>query len=357
MLGSVDKSGPSMHRPLLASLLSIAVVMAGSTLRAQTPAIATAGSVSRPNLTWKTLGGEQLWTDELVYGKWRMQRNELTGHYRLLDPKNVRRAWGTDDECRAVLALIKWREKLQPLSGPAVVTLHGLVRTRDHMTPLGEFLEQQGGFTWINVSYASTRRSIDDHAQSLARVIENLNGVSEIHFVCHSMGNLVVRRYLGEASQPQPRWRPDPRIKRMVMLGPPNNGAKVAALLADALHENDLARFLAGPSAWQLARQWDDTQKLLATPPFEFGVLAGGCGDDCGLNPLLAGDDDLLVTVAETRLPGATDFRIVNCRHGRLVDDPDVMPQVLKFLKHGYFTSADERQPIVTLETPMAAAQ
>jgi hypothetical protein len=345
-----------MNRLLLVNWIAVAVLLVGRTLFAQSAAVETATFDARPNLAWKTLGSEQFWTDELVYGKWRIQRNELIEHYRLLDPKNVRRAWGSGEECRAALALIKWREKLPPLSGRAVVTLHGLGRTREHMEPLGEFLEWQGGFTWINMSYASTRRSIDDHAQSLARVIEGLHGVGEVNFVCHSLGNLVVRRYLGEASQMQPRWQPDPRIKRMVMLGPPNNGAKVAGLLADTLRENELARFIAGPSAWQLARQWDDTQKLLATPPFEFGVLAGGCGDDCGLNPLLAGDDDLFVTVAETRLPGAADFRVVNCRHGRLVDDPAVMQQVLNFLQHGYLTSPDERQPIVPPQAPVAAA-
>ena len=46
----------------------------------------------------------------------------------------------------------------------------------------------------------STRRSLDDHARSLARVIEGLEGIDEIDFVCHSLGNLIVRRYLGEAS-------------------------------------------------------------------------------------------------------------------------------------------------------------
>ena len=39
---------------------------------------------SRFNLKSPTLGGKQFWYDELVYGDWRIQRNVLTKHYRLL---------------------------------------------------------------------------------------------------------------------------------------------------------------------------------------------------------------------------------------------------------------------------------
>jgi pimeloyl-ACP methyl ester carboxylesterase len=218
------------------------------------------------------------------------------------------------------------------------------------MDAVGEYLEKQGGYTWINFSYASSRRPLDDHAEALARVINGLEGIDEINFVGHSLGNLVVRRYLGEAAQLNPRWTVDPRIKRMVMLGPPNNGAQIAGVVAELLQDNDLARFVAGPSAWQLAREWDQTKKLLGTPAFEFGVIAGGFGDTSGLNPLINGDDDLIVRVEETRLPGAADFRVVNSRHGWLVYDPAVLQQTLCFLQNGCFTTADQRQPIPTLE-------
>ena len=33
----------------------------------------------------KTLGGRQLWGDVAVFHDWRIQKNILTGHYRLLD--------------------------------------------------------------------------------------------------------------------------------------------------------------------------------------------------------------------------------------------------------------------------------
>jgi hypothetical protein len=327
-------------------------------LFAQTPATPASltKSAAPVNFAWRTLGGEQFWSDELVYGQWRIQRNEFTGHYRLLDPTDVRRAWGTAEQCREALDELKQKEKLPPLAGRAVITLHGFGRSRDHMEAIGQALEKQGDYTWINVSYASTRRSLDEHAQSLASVVGGLEGVEEIDFVCHSLGNLVVRRYLGEASQEQPRWKADPRIKRMVMLGPPNNGARLAKLVAEVLNDSEVARLIAGPAAWQLAREWNDASKLLATPQFEFGIIAGGAGDNRGLNPLLGGDDDFVVTVEETRLVGATDFRLVPCRHGRLMSDPSVQQYVLDFLDRGCFTTPEERQPIAAGPPAEAAA-
>jgi pimeloyl-ACP methyl ester carboxylesterase len=341
-----------MNRLCLVLLAVLAVMWVGPS-SAQSPEPATADRAPI-NFAWRTLGGEQLWSDVLVYGAWRIQRNELTDHFRLLDPRDVRRAWGTHAQCRGEFDRLRRTGVIAPLDGKAVITLHGYGRSRDHVQQLGSKLAETGQYAWINAGYSSTRGALEQHAESLAQVISGLEGIDEIHFVCHSLGNLVVRRYLGEANAEQPRWQPDPRIKRMVMLGPPNQGAKAATLLADLLHDNELARFLAGPSAWQMARQWDEANKLLATPAFEFGIIAGGYQDNRGLNPLLHGDDDLVVCVEETRLPGAADYRIVQCRHGYLVYDPLVQQYVIQFLRHGYFTSPEEKQPLTRLDVPPA---
>lgn len=47
-----------------------------------------------PNITFPTLGGYVFWIDLLKVNGWRLQRNEFTGHCRVLDPDNCRRAWG-----------------------------------------------------------------------------------------------------------------------------------------------------------------------------------------------------------------------------------------------------------------------
>ncbi|MEX2316997.1 MAG: hypothetical protein WD669_07590, partial [Pirellulales bacterium] len=47
------------------------------------------------NFLTKTAGGKQFWADLWFFHEWRIQRNALTGHYRLLDGANYRRASGT----------------------------------------------------------------------------------------------------------------------------------------------------------------------------------------------------------------------------------------------------------------------
>jgi pimeloyl-ACP methyl ester carboxylesterase len=298
------------------------------------------------NFPTATLGGAQFWSDELIFHRWRIQLNAFTGHYRLLDENDYRHAWGTFEQCKAKLDAIRREKELPRMKGTAVVTLHGLIRSREVMEGIGEFLEQEGDMTWINVSYASTRRSLDDHAASLAKIIDNLDGIDQIHFVGHSLGNLVVRRYLGEATQPKPKWKVDSRIKRFVMLGPPNNGAHLAEIFKD----NKLYGMLMGPSGKQIAA-WSEVEKRLGTGNCEFGIIAGGLSGPILNNPLVRGDDDLIVSVEETRLAGACDFLSVPLNHGQLMHDQDVQKKTLNFLQHGCFIAADQRHPIEAVPT------
>lgn len=326
-------------------LLACSVIFTAQTVAVgQQPALPTftIPAFTPPNLPTITLGGEQFWSDELVRNGWRLQVNVMTGHHRLLDNKDVRRAWGNHEQCHAKFAEIAKSEGWPQLKPKVVITMHGLIRSREAMEGIGAHLQKEGDYECINVGYASTRRSIDQHAESLAKIIAGLEGVEEINFVCHSLGNIIVRRYLGEATAVEPKWKPDPRIKRFVMLGPPNNGAE----LAKRFIGNKVVAMVIGPSGKQLSREWDTVSTKLAVPQCEFGIIAGGNGSDAGLNPLITGDDDWVVSVAETRLPGARDFRTVNLLHGQLMNNPQVQSCVLNFLQAGHFESDAARQPI-----------
>ncbi len=288
-----------------------------------------------------TLGGWQFWTDELFFHKWRIQRNASSGVYRLLDARDFQHARGSFDACRAKLEEIKREKELPPMRGTAVVVLHGLLRSRGAMAGLCEHLERQGKYSVCNMGYASGQHDVAAHARALDRVLQNLDGVEEIHLVAHSMGNIVVRHYLHDRYRDKDRPA-DPRIKRFVMLAPPNHGS----LLAYVVGENKVFAALAGEAGQQLGRDWAKIEARLATPKFEFGVIAGGRGNGKGYNPLLPGDDDGTVTVAGTRLSGARDFVVVPVLHGVATRDPRVADLTLSFLQHGHFVSEEARQPI-----------
>lgn len=293
------------------------------------------------NLATPTGGGKQFWTDRLVHHGWRIQQNVYTGHCRLLDDNDVRRAWGTRDQCQKAFDRLRVELALPPVHGKVVVTVHGLGRTRQSMAGMGACLAKRGGYAWLNFSYASTRDSIDAHGKALLEVLQALDEAEEVHFVAHSLGNLVVRRYMHERAL-APLEARGPRLGRFVMLAPPNQGAELAVRMRD----NELFRLIFGASGRQLAVQWDEVERRLAIPPCPFGILAGGQGEAGVNNPLISGDDDLVVTVAETRLAGAADFLVVPEFHTFIMDAPAVRQSTLRFLQHGYFLSSEARQPI-----------
>ena len=68
-----------------------------------------------------------------------------------------------------------------------------------------------------------------------------------------------------------------------------------------------------------------EISRIVATPSCEFAIIAGGQGNGEGLNPLITGDDDLVVGVDETKLSGARDFAVVQVFHRqKLMNDAKV---------------------------------
>ncbi|TWT77687.1 Alpha/beta hydrolase family protein [Posidoniimonas polymericola] len=294
-----------------------------------------------------TLGGRQFWADQLVLHDWRIQQNVFTGHSRLLDPSDRRVASGGYDECRDRFETIQAEQQIPSLKPRTVVLLHGLWRSRGAMRPLQEHLSQNDAWSVISVEYPSTRATVGEHAAVLKRVVDNLEGVDQIDFVCHSLGNLVVRRWLHDYYLPACEALPadggsgPPRLGRMVMLGPPNNRPELAGWVVPL----DVTGQVYGPSGRQLNDKWDELAPTLTVPPCEFGILAGGNAKS-GRNPLIPGDDDLVVTVDNTRLAGAADFRVVPAIHTLLMGHPDVQAMTERFLLEGSFEGSGQRQPI-----------
>lgn len=52
--------------------------------------------ISLPNINFPTMGGIMFWNNLASYKGWRIQQNTITQHCRILDPDDVRRAWGDE---------------------------------------------------------------------------------------------------------------------------------------------------------------------------------------------------------------------------------------------------------------------
>jgi hypothetical protein len=253
--------------------------------------------------------GTQLWADTRWRDGWRVQRRWDGQASRLLNPAGRIVCRGSAAECEGAL------EKASPVGAPAdhlVVLLHGLGRTRRSLARLDRGLVE-AGFTTARLDYPSTRRPIQEHAATVAELLDHLPTPRKLSFASHSLGGLVVRQLLSYDSA----WRSS--VERIVMVAPPNQGASLAA----SLDKGSVMRGILGPSYGQIARGFATT---LPVPDVPVAIFAG---DVAGV-PGVPGDG--LVSVEETRLDGASEHHIVPAIHTFLMNHPAVIRGAVSFL-------------------------
>ncbi len=296
-------------------------------------------------MNWKlpTLGGKQFWTDLRHRSGWRIQQHCSTGHCRLLDAANVRQAWGTREQCDQIFEARIAAGEIPANRETVVILAHGLARTSGCWGPMTTFLEKKTDWQIIDFSYSSTRLPVDRHARALQSVIDSLGPeVQQIHLVGHSMGNIVFRFYLGMTTADNGR-QGDPRIGRIVMIGPPNQGSRMARVL----QPTGVFPLVTGRSGVQLGRDWEKIASQLATPRGEFAIIAGGNEEQSGIyNPLLDGPGDFTVSVQEARLEGATDMLVQPLFHSTMMKNPDVCAATLRFLETGCLSESGICHPV-----------
>ena len=283
----------------------------------------------RWNLATKTRGGTQLWTDHLYRDGYRIQQHAVIGHWRLLDAQNIRRAWGKRATCQQAL------DKLHPATPDdgapqhVVILLHGLMRTHHCMKSLAVKLGDAGYPNVIRFAYASTRGSIGDHAAALRDLVEALPPQTQLSFVGHSMGNIVVRHMLGDLARERDSHGILSRCQSMVMLGPPNQGAAIARRLATT----GLYGIVTGKGGLELGWEWQEFADRLAVPHFPFAIIAGDMSHKKLQNPLVDRTGDYIVGVDEARLGGSKFFGTVPVLHSLLMTDEGVQDSTIEFLK------------------------
>ena len=304
-----------------------AILLAAGIVAAPTAAVADAATptTSPVNLPAPTMGGLQLWADAFVHAGWRIQQNVLTGHYRLLDRRDRRRAWGSYADSYRAFDDLRGQQRLAPSSRHLVLVLHGILGFKQSVADMEAGL-RAAGFDAVAVNYPSTRRTLAQHAEQLAELLARTEGADTVSFVSHSMGGLVVRQLLARPHA----WQHRLRTHRVVMIAPPSQGAH----LADRLAHMSAYNLVLGDGGGGLTTA---AARALPAPPVSFGIIAGGRGDGAGLNPLLPGDDDGLVGVTETDLAGAADRLLLPEHHYGIAEAPATIAATIQFLRHGRF--------------------
>lgn len=268
------------------------------------------------------LNRTQLWEDREIYAGWRLQQHVVLGSCRLLDRDDATRARGWGNDCDADLDAAKHDGKVTPAGRHLVILVHGMGRSTVLFHDMQSAL-RAAGYEAVAISYPSLTRDIAGHAGQIEALLDEARDVDRVSFVTHSLGGLVVREVLSR----QGPWRERLTLGRVVMLAPPNQGSA----LAEALAPLPPYHWIGGPSAVEIA----------AGGPFanvpeevEVAVIAGGTGG-WGFNPLLPGDDDGVVTVAETELAGGRDSLLVPALHTVIAAAPETIAATLNFLEHG----------------------
>lgn len=209
------------------------------------------------------------------------------------------------------------------------VCLHGFLRTGASMLPVRLRLRREG---WSEVQTPTWRYELADlpalgrRASDTIRALSDANDGAPIDVVTHSMGGLVIRAALAHG----------PPVGRIVMLAPPNNGARMAQKVRKFVPVHLLGWDPLAPL------QPGATEHLPTGDAAEIGVLTGGRGNEWGYNPLLGHDNDGKVRIDEALLPGASDFRVMPAHHSFVMMRRPVLDQVVAFLRGGSF---DRPQP------------
>lgn len=217
-----------------------------------------------------------------------------------------------------------------------VLLLHGLAVASPIMWYYAWRLRRSGRVVH-NIGYNSFHTHIPDIARLITRKVSEI-GLAEYDAVTHSMGGIVLRWAITHAGLPRP--------VRAVLTGPPNNGAMVTELLLDKL--GPIPWWIFGSAFMQL-RPGDHglAQRAGSLEGVCTGIIAGGRRTARGYNPFLDGDNDCIVAVQETLLPGMADFALVKSLHTPMLIKPTVADLIITFLDHGVFRPevAEEEDP------------
>jgi len=219
-----------------------------------------------------------------------------------------------------------------------VILLHGLARTARSMKKLQTRL-QDAGYRTANIDYPSRLYEIP----ALAKLAINAgldecrqSGQGRINFVTHSLGGILVRQYLLNESLPE--------LRRVVMLGPPNQGSEVV----DSLRNMPGFAQLNGPAGLQLGTGADDVPRTLGAVDFDLGVIAGTRTINLILSLYLPNPDDGKVSVASAKVDGMCDFITLPVSHALIMRDEAVMDQVQYYLSAGRFSHREDSENTTT---------
>ena len=275
------------------------------------------------NIVLPTLGGQAMWTDQDTRSGWRVQVHALTGHARLLDRANRRRAWGSRAAMDA--ALEKRAARPAPRPQHVIVLIHGLGGNSLTFRTIRKVLRADGHLV-AEFKYASALTQINDQADALRHFINGLNADS-VTLIGQSMGGLVAERALVQGTfQGGALSLGRSRVRSVVRIGTPCGGSDFARRIVTSVGAARLTRTPLADVVTGLPQ--DAISDRLAHLN-----IAGSLNGTRGVNPWIKGPDDGFVGVSEVARDDSAHTIIVKASHYGLASNPAALTAVRDFLR------------------------
>ncbi len=188
--------------------------------------------------------------------------------------------------------------------------------------PLARVLRRQDFIVEI-FSYSSVSVDLEMNARRLTNFLNRFDA-DAIHLVGHSLGGILIRALF--------HYHPDQKPGRIVTLGTPHQGCRVA----QNLNRYRAWRWIMGRSVAQLLQGRPQTWRA---PARDIGVISGNHSIGMGrlLYRGLPAPNDGLLTVAETSWANANAHRMLPVTHTGMIYARNVAEQVSYFLRTGRF--------------------
>lgn len=195
----------------------------------------------------------------------------------------------------------------------AVVLVHGLYMKPWTWVSYRKFLTRQGFRVYL-FGYKTTRQSFELTLMQLTAFI-NSRAEEVVHIVAHSMGGILSMRALPKIN----------KIGKLVMLGTPLNGSKVARKLQQKGWHKGLLKHATEPLTAGVveAIKLRDTLMIAGTSPYGLGRF---------IEPRL-GASDGTVGVAETQVEWLDQHLKIHSSHFGLLRNKQAKELTLAFLK------------------------
>ena len=204
-----------------------------------------------------------------------------------------------------------------------VVYVHGLWMPGGESRLLAHRLQREFGLQVHAFPYSAGTWGMEEITSQLHTFVRALD-VPAVHFVGHSLGGLVIYRFLERY--------PEQAAGRVVFLGTP-------CLESRAAVQAGRSRFVSALMGPSVADELLRPRERSWTFGGALGIIAGT--QSIGLGQFLAGFDeecDGTVAVSETRLPGAADHITLPVSHMGMLVSPRVARETGLFLTNGRFS-------------------